>query len=186
MKHCIGKKINIKGKNGKEVKAVQFRGTGYHDHNYDNRWLPETVKNWQWGRAHFNDATAVFYRYNECGENAATTKLFTIRNGEMRDRNANYDEQHFSRDIFGVKYPQRLTFLTEDNVRLRIKQTKIIDSSFFYLRFLSEMTLTLRDGKPRKSIGITEYLNPKALKYRWLDWLVSMRIGRKGKGAFLK
>jgi hypothetical protein len=29
---------------------------------------------------------------------------------------------------------------------------KIIDSSFFYLRFLSEMTLTLRDGKPRKTV----------------------------------
>ncbi len=182
----VSGKINVRGENGKDVKAVQFRGTGYHDHNYDNRWLPETVKDWQWGRAHFNDATAVFYRYQECGEVPATTKLFTIRNGEMRDRDASYDEQHFSRDIFGVKYPQRLTFLTEDNMRLRVKQTKIIDSSFFYLRFLSEMTLTLRDGKPRKSIGITEYLHPKALKYRWLDWLVSMRIGRRGKRAFLR
>ena len=70
-------------------------------------------------------------------------------------------------------------------MRLRVKQTKIIDSSFFYLRFLSEMTLTLRDGKPRQAIGITEYLKPKALKYRWLDWLTNMRIGRNGKGAFL-
>ena len=182
----VSGKINIRDQSGKEVKAVQFRGTGYHDHNYDNRWLPQTVKDWQWGRVHFNDATAVFYRYKESGENPATSKLFTIRNGEMRNRDAEYDEQHFARDIFGIKYPQRLTFLTEDNVRLRVKQMKIIDSSFFYLRFLSEMTLTLRDGKPRKSIGITEYLNPKALKYRWLDWLVSMRIGRNGKGAFLR
>ena len=74
-----------------------------------------------------------------------------------------------------------MTFQTEDNLRLRVKQTKIIDSSFFYIRFLSEMTLTLRDGKPRKTTGITEYLAPKALKYRWLDWLVSMRIGATAK-----
>ncbi len=182
----VSGKINIKDESGKELNVLQFRGTGYHDHNYDNRWLPETVKNWQWGRAHFSDATAVFYRYQERGEDSDTTKLFTIRNGEMRTRDAVYGEHLFARDIFGIKYPQRLTFLTDDNMRLRVKQTKIIDSSFFYLRFLSEMTLTLRDGKPRKSIGITEYLNPKTLKYRWLDWLVSMRIGRHGKGAFLK
>jgi carotenoid 1,2-hydratase len=181
----VSGKINIKNGKGKELKLVQFRGTGYHDHNYDNRWLPETVRDWQWGRAHFNDSTAVFYRYRECGEPGATTKLLTIRNGELRERDADYDEQQLTRDVFGIKYPQRLTFLTEDNMRLRVKQTKIIDSSFFYLRFLSEMTLTLRDGKPRKATGITEYLNPKALKYRWLDWLVSMRIGRHGKGAFL-
>jgi carotenoid 1,2-hydratase len=181
----VSGRINVKNEKGKDLTAVHFRGTGYHDHNYDNRWLPETVQDWQWGRGHFTDASAVFYRYQECDASGGMTKLFTIRNGELREREADYDEQQFARDIFGIKYPQRLTFLTEDNMRLRVKQTKIIDSSFFYLRFLSEMTLTLRDGKPRKSTGITEYLNPKALKYRWLDWLVSMRIGRNGKGSFL-
>jgi carotenoid 1,2-hydratase len=180
----VSGRITVKDENGKEMNTVHFRGTGYHDHNYDNRWLPETVQDWQWGRAHFTDCSAVFYRYKEL-TGGATTKLFTIRNGELRTREAEYDEQQFTRDIFRIKYPQRLTFLTADNIRLRVKQTKIIDASFFYLRFLSEMTLTLRDGKPRKSIGITEYLNPKALKYRWLDWLVSMRIGRHGRGAFL-
>jgi carotenoid 1,2-hydratase len=181
----VSGRINVRDDQGKDLSSLHFRGTGYHDHNYDNRWLPETVCDWQWGRAHFNDCSAVFYRYKETGVAEDTTKLFTIRNGELRSRDASYEEQQPARDIFGIRYPQRLTFLTEDNMRLRVKQTKIIDASFFYLRFLSEMTLTLRDGKPRKAIGITEYLNPKALKYRWLDWLVNMRIGRNGKGSFL-
>jgi carotenoid 1,2-hydratase len=181
----VSGRIVVKSEKGKELNSVHFRGTGYHDHNYDHRWLPETVQDWQWGRAHFTDASTVFYRYKERHENGATTKLFTVSNGELRERDAEYDEQQFARDIFGIRYPQRLTITAEDNMRLRVKQTKIIDASFFYLRFLSEMTLTLRDGKPRKSVGITEYLNPKALKYRWLDWLVSMRIGRNGKGSFL-
>ena len=181
----VSGRINVRDEQGKELSAQHFRGTGYHDHNYDNRWLPETVRDWQWGRAHFSDCSAVFYRYIENGADADATKLFTIRDGELRTRDAVYEEQQMTRDIFGIRYPQRLTFLTEDNVRLRVKQTKIIDASFFYLRFLSEMTLTLRDGKPRKSVGITEYLNPKALKYRWLDWLINMRIGRNGKGSFL-
>ncbi len=178
-------KISIADDKGKDVDVINFRGTGYHDHNFDDRWLPDTVSEWQWGRAHFADATAVFYRYKEIGEDVATTKLFTVRDGTLRDRNADYEKQSFRRDKFGIKYPTRLRFVTDDNVRLRVEQTKIIDSSFFYLRFLSEMTLTLRDGKPRKAVGITEYLAPKALKYRWLDWLTNMRIGRKGKGSFL-
>ena len=178
-------KISIADDQGKNLEVVNFRGTGYHDHNFDNRWLPETVSEWQWGRAHFPDATAVFYRYREIGEEFPTTKLFIVRSGALRDRDAICEQRNFQRDKFGIKYPTRLSFMTEDNVRLRVKQIKTIDSSFFYLRFLSEMTLTLRDGKPRKVVGITEYLAPKALKYPWLDWLTNMRIGRDGKGSFL-
>ena len=178
-------RININDDAGKSLDVVNFRGTGYHDHNLDNRWMPDTVSDWQWGRAHFHDSTAVFYRYKENGAENATTKLFTVRDGVLRDRDSTYEEQNFTRDVFGIKYPQRLTLVTEDNIRLRVKQTKIIDASFFYLRFQSEMTLTLRDGKPRKTVGITEFLKPKALKYNWLDWLTNMRIGRNGKGSFL-
>ena len=178
--------ININDKRGKNVDTVQFRGTGYHDHNADSRWLPKTVRDWQWGRAHFTDSSAIFYRYHETSEPEAITKLFLVRDGKLHERNAVCEEQNLTRNVFGIKYPKRIRFTTDDNISLRVKQTEIIDQSFFYLRFLSEMTLTLRDGKPRKTIGITEYLNPKALKYRWLDWLISMRIGKNGKGALLR
>jgi carotenoid 1,2-hydratase len=176
--------IEVFSKTNKLKDKIQFRGTGYHDHNFDNRWLPETVDIWQWGRCHYADATVTFYRYKEInGE--PITKLFLVREGEYKICDASYERQNQRRDRFGLKYPQRIKFVTENNVRLRVKQDKIIDSSFFYLRFLSEMTLTLRDGNPRKMIGITEHLSPKSLKWRWLDWLINMRIGRNGKGSFL-
>jgi carotenoid 1,2-hydratase len=177
--------IEVFRRNGKPKDKIQFRGTGYHDHNFDTRWLPETVENWQWGRCHFADSSVVFYRYKEIGATLATTKLFIVKNGEFRELDAVYEEENFSRDIFGLAFPKRLRFASEDDFRLRVKQIKVIDSSFFYLRFQSEMTLILRDGKPRKILGISEQLSPKALKFRWLDWLVKMRIGRNGKGSFL-
>lgn len=181
----VSGRITVSDESEKPLDVVHFRGTGYHDHNLDTRWMPDTVCDWQWGRAHFADSTAVFYRYKEHGAENAVTKLFTVRDNILKTRDASYEETNFTRDVFGIKYPQRLTLQTEDNVRLRVKQTKIIDASFFYLRFLSEMTLTLRDGKPRRFTGITELLKPKALKYKWLDWLTNMRIGRNGKGSFL-
>lgn len=178
-------KISISDDKEKNLDTIHFRGTGYHDHNLDNRWLPKTVCDWQWGRAHFNDATVVFYRYKEYGEQNPVTKLFTVKEGKLSESDAAYEELKFKRDKFGIKYPTHLNFITADNTRLNVKPIKIIDSSFFYLRFLSEMILTCPDGEPHKTVGITEYLAPKALKYRWLDWLTNMRIGRKGKGAFL-
>ncbi len=178
-------KITISDDKQNSLDTINFRGTGYHDHNLDNRWLPKTVCDWQWGRAHFNDATAVFYRYKEHGEQNPTTKLFTVRDGKLNECDAAYEELEFKRDKFGIKYPTRLRFITGDNTRLQVKPIKVIDSSFFYLRFLSEMTLTFPDGEPHKTVGITEYLAPKALKYRWLDWLTNMRIGRNGKGSLL-
>ena len=182
----VSGKVTIEDASGATVDKLQFRGTGYHDHNYDDRWLPATVRDWQWGRAHFNDSTAVFYRYCECDSQESVTKLLTVRGGELRERDAEFAEFNQRRDVFGIRFPQRMTFVTADGMKLRVKHLKTIDSSFFYLRFLSDMTLTLRDGKPRRATGITEYLAPKTLRYRWLDWLIDMRIGREGKGAIIK
>lgn len=181
----VSGRITVYDKNERESDVKHFRGTGYHDHNIDNRWLPETVNEWHWGRVHFADSTAVFYRFCEKNDSEPTNKLLIIRDGILRERDCFYVEAEHTRDKFGIRYPKRLRFESQDNLKLRINHLQIIDSSFFYLRFLSEMTLSLRDGKPRKKLGITEYLAPKTLRYRWLDWLVNMRIGRNGKGSFL-
>ena len=47
------------------------------------------------------------------------------------------------------------------------------------------MYSVLRDGKPRKAIGITEYLAPKNMKYRLFRWFMDLRIGKNGKGSIL-
>ncbi len=178
-------RISVINQKGRKRDEINFRGTGYHDHNFDNRWLPDTVQDWQWGRSHFPDTTAVFYRYKELGNRDSVTKLFLTRDFIISEKDAEFEVQETGRDKFGLKYPKRMKITTKDGVKLRVKQNEVIDSSFFYLRFLSEMTLTLRDGKPRKTTGITEHLKPKALKYRWFDWLINMRIGRNGKSPFL-
>ena len=104
--------------------------------------------------------------------------MVLIKDGRLIEREVRCEEQNFVRNKFGIKYPTRVSLTSDDGIRLRIKPIKVLDSSFYNLRFASEMTLTLRDGKPRKSIGLTEIVAPKTLKYRWLDWLADMRILR--------
>ena len=175
-------KVAICDRKGIDKDVFQFRGTGYHDHKLDNRWLAKTVHDWHWGRAHFADTTAVFYRFRETGEDRASTKLIIVHNSEMTERNVQFDEQNYVRNKFGIRYPTRLRLVSDDNVRLTVKPLTIIDSNFFYLRFLSEMSLTLQDGLIHQTTGITEFLMPKALKYRWLTWLTDIRTGKNGRG----
>lgn len=177
--------IKVSDEKGKSLDVRHFRGTGYHDHNCDRRWLPQTIKDWQWGRVHFSDATAVYYRYRELNSDDPVTKLFLIKDGELKIYDAYYEESKIRRSVFGMKFPKEITFSTDDNIELNVTQIKPIDESFFYLRFLSEAQLKCPGAETHESFAITEHLAPKALKYRWLDWLINMRIGRNGKGSFL-
>ncbi|MEO7673699.1 MAG: hypothetical protein ABIU09_06435 [Pyrinomonadaceae bacterium] len=178
----VSGKITVIDPVGRIVDVKSFRGTGYHDHNLDNRWLAKTVRDWHWGRAHFADCTAVFYRYNEIGDDNAAAKLFVIKEGELQTREVRFEEQNHVRDKFGIRYPTNLRLISEDGIQLDSKPLKVIDSSFYYLRFLSSITLTLNDGKQHHTTGITEFIAPKALKHRWLNRLSDLRTGKNGKG----
>jgi carotenoid 1,2-hydratase len=177
-------KIVVTGKDSRETDVVNFRGTGYHDHNSDTRWMPVTVRQWQWGRAHFPNATVIFYRYAEVDSDVFMTKLFLITGGSMEKFDAEFVRGRKGRNKFGLGYPRSFTLRAGDNIELTIEQNTAIDSSFFYLRFLSNARLRM-GAFEGETAAITEHLAPKALKYRWLDWLINMRIGRNGKGSFL-
>lgn len=179
-------RITIFDRQANVVDERHFRGTGYHDHCLDNRWLQKTVQDWHWGRAHFADATAVFYRYREVGEQSPSTKLYLVKDGRLTDRAVDYEEQNYARNRYGLRYPTRLRLISDDGVRLRVKPYMVLDASFHYLRFLSEVTLALRDGIPRKTTGITEILMPRTLRYRWLNWLHDARTGKDGKPPLLR
>ena len=178
-------KIDVLDGKAPDKARLNFRGTGYHDHNHDTRWLPEAVKRWQWGRVHFHDATAVFYDF-EPFEGERVSRLITLRNGKVRVDRVRVLESAARRDVFGLSYPSSLTFVAEDGLSLTVKNSRPVDSSFFYLRFMNESTITFPDGDVSTGKALTECLAPKALRFRWLDWLVDMRIGREGRGAFLK
>lgn len=186
---AVSGQIAIIERDGASSFENKFRGTGYHDHNRDTRWMPATVDEWQWGRFHFPHATAVFYHYREHDNNSSpVTRLYLIRDNSLSTHSPKITENQSHRHFFGLRYPSLLSLQTKTATRgpsLRVRQQRIIDSSFFYLRFLSEATLEMADGRVEEATGITEHLAPKTLGFSWLRWLINMRIGRKGRGAFL-
>lgn len=180
----VSGKITVTDGRGRVSETKSFRGTGYHDHNLDNRWLAKTVKEWHWGRAHFADATAVFCRYGEIGEDEPRSKLMLVSEGRLENYDAKCDEENYVRDKFGIRYPTNLS-MSSEAANIQTRPVKVIDSSFYHLRFLSSFKLSLPDGREHETLGITEFIAPRALKYRWLNWLSDLRTGRNGKRSFL-
>lgn len=177
-------KISISSTHGGELESIHFRGTGYHDHNLDNRWLAKTVRDWHWGRAHFADCTVVFYRFREVGQEDPNTRLLLIRDGTVENRDVTFEEQSYVRDKFGIRYPSLLELRSEDGLSLRVRPVEVIDSSFYFLRFLSEVTLWLPGRDQHSTSSITEFIAPKTLKYRWLNWLADIRTGKNGGSSY--
>lgn len=191
-----------------------WHGTGYHDHNRDTRRLTAKVKTWLWGRAHFADLTAIFYHFqpsqtdpkqiNEKPVEAAQTAtnlsrlIIVKRGGQLFDYHARITQTHKRRNRFGLSYARDLSLTplldavhnksggTQPQVfpKLIVNQQQVIDASFFYLRFRGEATLEIGNHTFQAPL-VSEYLAPRALNFRWLDWLINMRIARNGKTAFL-
>lgn len=177
-------KIEIFDKKGKSEQKISFRGTGYHDHNADTRWMPDTIEYWHWGRAHFNDSTVVFYHYKELDQAKPITKLILVRNNSIQVSGADLELSHFKMNTFGLMYASQLNFSSEEGVKLLVKQ-KVADSSFFYLRFWSQAEIKYPGGQSHIVPAISEYLCPKRLRKGWFDRLIDMRIGKHGKSANL-
>ncbi len=185
----VSGEITLIENNGERSFEQDFQGTGYHDHNWDQRWMPATIAEWQWGRIHFPDATAVFYRYRERRkESAPITRLYLIQNNSLNILEPQLSIEGTQQHLFGLRYPRHLKFepdASDGGPILRVRQQRVIDGSFFYLRFLSAATLETIDNRTQHANGITEQLSPRPLGRSWLWWLINMRIGRKGRTAFL-
>ena len=176
----VSGRISIIGRRGESRKTVHFRGTGYHDHIRSDRSLVQTVGSRFWGHAHFIDSTAVFDHHET--EDSTCSKLFLIRDGEIHERELPGSESFFARDRHGLRLPERVSFLSGDNIRLKVKPARVIESGPFATTILSDMTLMLQDGKPRKAIGIAEIIRPALTRSRLFRWLADARIGKNGKG----
>lgn len=177
----VSGRITRFGRRGKTQKTFHFRGTGFHDHFLSTGAVGSAVATRLSGRAHFVDTTAVIQSYQAANRVETQSRLVIEREGEMIERVARMEARNFRRDRYGMVIPGRLSFVSDDNVRLRVKPQLAIESGFFRKSMVSEITLMLRDGKPRKTEGIVEFTAPGRLRNVALRWFSDLRIGRNGK-----
>jgi carotenoid 1,2-hydratase len=150
---------------------LELRGTGYHDHNAGTSSLQSRFERWEWGRAHFENETLIYYRVQPGGNH-----LIRIgRDGTMRIEDANLRETTHRRNLYGLRYPD--LFAVSD---MEVEQKRIVDNGPFYARFLS----TFRRGAESVT-GFSEVLRPRALAWRWFWPLLNTRVRPHGSGDVL-
>ncbi|MEO6654807.1 MAG: hypothetical protein ABIO36_01875 [Pyrinomonadaceae bacterium] len=181
----VSGRIALVGRRGKVRRMVHFRGTGSHDHFRSGKGLENVFQLGYSGRAHFIDSTAIFQHFSCENEANSVSKLFLVRDGGIYERDIRSEFQNYERSRYGQKLPGRLSFISADNIGFRVKPLKVIQTGAFEVRMLSEMTLMLRDGKPRKTLGIAEFVTPGRVNSRLFRWVSGLRVGKEGKPPML-
>ncbi|MEQ1603713.1 MAG: hypothetical protein ABL999_02480 [Pyrinomonadaceae bacterium] len=177
----VSGKITLVGRRGKVRKTVQFRGTGYHDQVTSENVHYRDLSSRMWGRAHFVDSTVVFDRLGGVQNHLAPGKIYLIRDGQIEARDAACKASEHKRDGWGLLVPRRIVFRSDDEIDLLIQPLTAFRSGFSEVKMLSEVTLTTNDGKSRKSVGITEFVDPRRLRSRIFRWISDLRIGREDR-----
>lgn len=148
------------------INEYTLEGIGYHDHNVGQRGLPDQFRTWEWGRAHFDDETFIYYATEEHGGARNARVLLE----DVRD--ARIEREDIRRNIYRLPYARTLRI--ESGRRWTVEQSRIVDNGPFYLRFLS----TFRDDRGRTAVGFSEVLRPAALRWRWFWPLLDSRVRR--------
>ena len=177
----VSGKIMLVGRRGKTRKMIQFRGTGYHDQVTSSNVHYRDLDSRMWGRAHFTDSTVVFERHGGVRDRSAPGKFYLIRDGSIEERESACEAGDYRRDHCGLLIPRKISLISGDDIKLTLKPVTAFRSGFSEVKMLSEITLELPDGKPRKAIGITEFVDPQRLRNRFVRWMSDLRIGSEDR-----
>lgn len=177
----VSGKITLIGRTGKVRKLVPFRGTGYHDHVSSENAHYRDLGSRMWGRAHFVDSTVIFDRHGGVQNRNASGHVYLIRDGRIHEYSSACVASEHRRDRWGLSVPRHIEFTTYDGMNVLVEPKSTVRSGFTDVKMLSEITLGLRDGKVRKTMGLTEFVDPSRMRNPFFRWISDLRIGREGR-----
>lgn len=173
--------LTVTGRDGAISFESPFRGAGYHDHNYGRRPLTEGIARWHWGRAHAGDRTFVFYHTElESGGHESVLAAYGAAHGGLVAERTTFEVLGWRRRILCPRFPARIRMAGRAGGRelaVTTSVASILDWGPFYMRFLTDYTI-VADGERIEARGISEYLDPRGLRARWLRPLIKTRIRR--------
>lgn len=176
MDNCtVDCELNLEGYSNKKI---EFRGSGYHDHNSGEEPMKSSFKEWYWGRYHLGSDTLIYYLMSVNGEWKKNVWLIDEK-GFVNNLDRKIEMSNKSYNLFGLESARTFQF-EGDGIQAFIQHDQVVDSGPFYQRFNGQVILK-RGGKPEKAIGISEYIFPSRIYSRNFWPLVNMRIKYPGK-----
>ncbi len=166
--------------------AFRFGGMGYHDHNLGTVPMHEYYDRWYWGRVlagRYDLVYYVVYFRNQAVPPLAVTLLTDSETGrQQRFDRITFSEERLTRGVFAPFHGRRLRFSAE-GLEMVVGHRQVLDSGPFYLRFASEFSLALNGSPLHRLSGISEFLNPAALRSPVMRFFTSSRVWRDDEMA---
>ncbi len=156
-------------------RLIQWKGTGYHDHNLGREPMKQEFEDWYWGRLHFPKHTLVYYLMNAGGELSYKGWLLDTDNQLVTAFDGG-SLSNFAGNAFLLRSARTIELTAADGTKVMLQHSRTIDSGPFYYRFLTDGLLNLEtENSAEKATGISEYIRPARI-HNSLYWpLVNMR-----------
>jgi len=172
--------ISIRAENERAIE-IQFKGTGYHDHNTGQEPMRNEFTDWYWGRFHFDFGTLVYYVMNRQQTEQHQAWLIDSANSRIIERFDEIDSADKGLTLFGLRTARKIG-LRSARAEVQVQQRVLLDNGPFYQRYLSDAYLQIPDRDLVESAkGISEYIHPDRI-YAKIFWpFVDMRIRYKAE-----
>lgn len=151
---------------------IDFRGAGYHDHNYGTAPIGPGLRRWLWGRVLFADSACMFH-YAQPRDGSLLDEVHLLESDLTGTRElsiATVDADWSERSGWLLKYPRRLAF---DDV-VELTHPRLIDSSPFYLRLVYDARV-----RDRRGSAFCELAYPHRLRWPVLGRMIEMSIDKR-------
>jgi len=160
---------------------VDFKGKGYHDHNYGTIPINTDIENWYWGRAHSHDIDLVYYiiSYKNQAQEPFIFLMATDRDDVLVLENRLQLSQSDREPNFFVPRYSKTLRLSNQELEFTVQHQKGLDIGPFYLRFESSFHLALQGKPPIELHGISEFLHPDRVNAGVIRHLIKSKIWRE-------
>lgn len=172
----VSAQIVLRESQNLDAEAIQFRGHGYHDHNWGTLPFARDIRDWYWARVSLDNGSALIV-YHVCYRHApAVSHLLRFRDGQLlgHDDKTIVTLQRPRLNIFGTPYATRLEARSGD-ISMTFHLGARLDSAPFYIRALCRVEGRLGSAAVTGT-GLGEYFRPRMLAWPLVASATKARI----------
>ena len=169
-------RVKLREPHNPGAEVIEFRGTGYHDHNWGRLPFDADIRDWYWARAALEGERSVILYHVRPHHGPTVSHLLLFESGRLLRHDAEA-QVRLERPVFngfGTRYHSQLTVSGADLEAVFRFETRL-DSAPFYLRALCTATLTQKQHA-ESGQGIGEYLRPRAMSGLLVSSAMKARI----------
>ena len=180
--------LDITSLSSDERQVLHFRGRGYHDHNLGTVPMYESIDRWHWGRFFSDRYDLIYYVVFLRGRASSPQAVMMLLDHETGVHSVldsvRVSENDFRRGLFAPVHASSLR-LEDGTVSVDIRHHEVLDTGPFYLRYASRFSMAIGDEQLEEVRGISEFLNPEALKSGVMRFFTASRVWRDGQRSVM-